>query len=297
MDQQVWVLVNPEAGRGRGAAVGQRAVGELRSRGCDVEVLRATDGEGALRLARAAVQNGARTLVAVGGDGLVNIAVQAVAGTGVRLGILASGTGNDIARALGLPDNLAEACDVVVTGHSASRDLGRAGGRWFAGILSAGFDSAVNARANAMRRPRGSARYPVAVVAELRAFRPKLFSLRVDGRAWSEPAMLVAVGNGPSYGGGMRMCPKARLDDGLLDVTVVAAMGRAEMLRFLPTVYSGRHVNHPAVTTLQARELRLDAPDVVAYADGELVGPLPLDVVCVPSALEVLVPVGLPTHA
>ncbi len=287
------VLVNPAARRGRGERTGAAVVAELERLGCEVTVVRGHDGENASLLAQEAVDDGASTLVAVGGDGLVHTALQAVAGTGVTLGIVPAGTGNDIARSLAIPEGMAAACAVVAAGRTRRIDLGRAGDRWFAGILAAGFDSAVNARANGMTRPRGSARYPLAVLAELRSLRPLPFTVEVDGADVSAPYVFVAVGNGPAYGGGMAMCPAACLDDGLLDLTLAGPVSRLRLVRLLVSVYSGRHVRHPAVTTLQARRLRIDAPGVVAYADGELVGPLPLDIELVRGALDVLTPGGV----
>ena len=102
--------------------------------------------------------------------------------------------------------------------------------------------------------------------------------------------MLVAVGNGVSYGGGMKVCPGARIDDGLLHVTVLGKIGKVEFLRVFPRVYKGTHVTHPAVEVLVGREVRLSAPGAIAYADGERVAPLPVTATCVPGALRMLVP-------
>ena len=141
-----------------------------------------------------------------------------------------------------------------------------------------------------MRWPKGRSRYNLAILAELRVFRPVPFTIVLDGTEHTAEAMLVAVGNGTSYGGGMKVTPGARVDDGLLEVTVLGRISKPEFLRVFPKVYKGTHVEHPAVTVHAAREVSLRAPDVVAYADGERVQPLPVDVTCVPGALQVLVP-------
>jgi diacylglycerol kinase (ATP) len=148
----------------------------------------------------------------------------------------------------------------------------------------------VNERANRMTSwyvPRGRSRYNLAILAELRVFKPVPYVVEIDGGRWETEAMLVAVGNGPSYGGGMRVCPDARLDDGLLDVTVLGPISKPEFLRVFPTVYKGTHVHHRAVTVRQAAEVRLTSPDVTAYADGERVCVLPVHVEAVPAALRV----------
>jgi diacylglycerol kinase (ATP) len=221
-----------------------------------------------------------------------------VAGTSTRLAIVPAGSGDDIARAVGVGrGNLDEAIGTLVTGRVRSVDLGRAAGldrasapRWFGATLYAGFDARVNARANRMRTKVGPAKYPAAVIAEIAALRAHPFTLDVDGEVHRLSACAVIIGNGPSYGGGMLICPDARPDDGVLDLTIVDDVPRRTLLRVLPKVYSGRHVHHPAVRTLTGRTVRLAAPGLVAFADGERVGPLPLEIDVVPGALHVLVP-------
>jgi diacylglycerol kinase (ATP) len=219
------------------------------------------------------------------------MALQVVAGTATPLGIVPAGTGNDIARSLGLPlDDPVAAVDLLVTAEPRAVDVGRALGRWFGGVLSSGFDSMVNERANRMSWPRGRSRYNIAIAAELRTFRPVPFVLELDGERWETEAMLVAVGNGVSYGGGMKVCPGARMDDGLFDVTVLGPISKLEFIRVFPQVYAGTHVNHPAVTVRRAACVSLAAAGVTAYADGERVAQLPVTCDVVPGALHVLAP-------
>ncbi len=291
MSRRVAVLVNPTSGKGRGMRAGVAAAGRLREHGFVVDEMAGTDAVSAERVARTAVADGYDAVVAVGGDGMLGIVLQAVAGTGTPLGLVPAGSGNDFARLLGMtPHQPVAAADVVAAWQVRVVDAARAGERWFAGVLSSGFDSNVNERANAMTWPKGRSRYNLAILAELRVFRPLPFTLVLDGEELSAEAMLVAVGNGSSYGGGMQVCPGAKVDDGLLEVTVLGRISKPEFLRVFPKVYKGTHVEHPAVTVHAAREVSLRAPGVVAYADGERVQPLPVDVVCVPGALHVLVP-------
>ncbi len=302
MTRTVALLVNPTAGKGRGEAEGRIAAERLTAGGVTVERLVGPDAEGALRLGREAVARGVDALVAVGGDGMIHLALQCVAGTSTPLGAVPAGTGNDFATMLGLPihDPVA-AADIVADGVVREVDAARlsfgdvsAGetGRWFAGVMSSGFDSAVNERANQMRWPRGKARYNVAIIAELGVFSPMAFTVTVDGVTIEREAMLVAVGNGISYGGGMKVCPGARLDDGLLHVTVLGKVSKPEFLRVFPRVYKGTHISHPAVEVLVGREIGLSAEGAISYADGERVAPLPVTATCVPGALRMLVPAG-----
>lgn len=287
--------MNPAAGRGRARRVAPLVEARLRAAGLEVEVLTGADAPHAARLARDAVAGGTEALVALGGDGVVALALQAVAGTTTPLGIVPAGTGNDIARSVGLPwRDPVLAAGAVVDGQVRAIDLGRCrtatGERWFAGVLATGFDSSVNERANAMRRPRGRSRYHLALLAELRRLAPVAYEITVDGVELDQPATLVAVGNGPSYGGGMQITPGAALDDGLLDVTIIGPVSRTTLVRLFPQIYPGTFVRHDVVTQVRCRRVELAAPGGVAYADGERVGPLPVVAEAVPGALRVLAP-------
>ena len=164
------------------------------------------------------------------------------------------------------------------------------GDRWFAGVLGAGFDALVNERANGWRWPRGHLRYDLAILRELPVLRPRDYIIELDGQIWDTAAVMVVIANGPAYGGGMRICPQAVMDDGLLDVLVVAPLSRTAFLRIYPSVYRGTHVQDPRVTVRRARRVSLQAAGIVTYADGERLAPLPITVEAVPGALRVLVP-------
>jgi diacylglycerol kinase (ATP) len=146
-----------------------------------------------------------------------------------------------------------------------------------------------------MRWPRGPRRYDVAILAELFRLARLDFTLELDGVLWNGPAVLVAVGNTPSYGGGMRMCPTADHTDGLLDVTIVGPVSRTTLIRTKPRLYDGTHVDHPLVSTARARTVSVNvggSAPVTSYADGERLTALPITVSCVPSALRLLLPSG-----
>ncbi|MFF9487352.1 diacylglycerol kinase [Streptomyces sp. NPDC014676] len=296
MTSEITLFVNPTAGRGRGARAARPAASAFRDAGFSVRTVLGDDPRDALDRARAAVEEGTGALIAVGGDGMANLALQAVVGTGTPFGLVAAGTGNDFARALGMPLREPAAAgrmiaDALKCGRVRDIDLGRVGDRWFGAVLASGFDSRVNDRGNRMRLPLGRVKYDVAMVAELAAFRPLPYRITLDGGEVREvEATLVAVGNGPSYGGGMRICPGADLTDGLFDITVVGECSRATLLRVFPRVYRGTHIGHPAITVLRAASVELAAEEVTGYADGEPVGPLPLTARCVPGALRVVGP-------
>jgi diacylglycerol kinase (ATP) len=287
--REIALLTNPTAGRGRGARHRDAALARLRESGFVVRNLAGRDADEAADLALACVADGVEALVVCGGDGLVHLGVQAVAGTGVPLGVIPSGTGNDFARYLGLPrtDPVA-AADRVIASRRRTIDAARSGDRWFVTVLAAGFDAIVNERANTMTWPRGQMRYNLATLAELRTFRPIPYVLELDGESVEHEAMLVAVGNGPSFGGGLRITEGALLDDGLLDVVVVTRMSKTKLVRSYPRLFTGRIDGVAEYVHRRVRSVTVAAPGIVSYADGERFGPLPLTVECVPGALDVI---------
>lgn len=296
MIKRIGLIVNPMAGGRRGAPLGLQVAARLRSAGHEVVDLSDETAEAARDRALGALAQGIDALAVAGGDGMVHLGANVCAGTETPLAIVATGTGNDVARSLGIPlrDPVA-AADVIGEGTQRRIDAVRhvdAHGveHWFAGVLGAGFDSFVNQRANLWAWPRGRLRYPLAVLRELPLFRPIPYAVTVDGVRRETRAMLVAVANTGSYGGGMRVCPDAEVDDGLLDVLIVHEIGTGEFLRVFPRVFSGGHVGHPAVEVVRGREVVLEATGIMAFADGEPFGMLPLSCHVVPAALRVLVP-------
>lgn len=250
--------------------------------------------EGARALMERARDGGLDVLVVLGGDGSAHHGVQFCAGTGVALGVVPAGTGNDLVRALGQPMETLAAADAMAAALAAGTrrkiDLGRVdGGEWYAAVLSAGFDSAVNERANRMRWPRGPRRYDLATLIELSRLRPGPLVVQAGDERLELEALMVQVGNTAFYGGGIPACPDADPSDGVLDVTVVGRLSRLELLRMVPGMRDGGHTEHPMVTTLRADTVRLGGDNGwLAYADGERVGPLPVEVRCVPGALTVV---------
>jgi diacylglycerol kinase (ATP) len=286
------VIVNPAAGRGRT----RKRLGELRAAAAAAGASLHVSPEPAamVELARHAAACG-DDLVACGGDGAVTEVAGVAADTGRRLAVVPTGSGNDFARTLGYdPRRPAAAFRALHDGVDRVVDLGRVNGRWYTCVAASGFDAEANRWANTVRRLSGTALYVAAVVRTLAVYRPHPFRVEVDGVARDVDAWLVAVGNGPAYGGGMRITPDAALDDGELDVTVVGALSRLQFLRAFPGVFRGTHVRHPAVTTLRGRVVtvasRNGAPAMEVYADGERVGPLPAHMEAVCAALTVRVP-------
>ncbi|SDK58603.1 diacylglycerol kinase [Arthrobacter sp. ov407] len=304
------VAVNPQASFGRARHAGKEAAAHFRAAGAEVQLLCADSYAALAQAVEHALESGVDALVVVGGDGMVHLGFNALAGAGARtragaragaggrvpLGIIPTGTGNDTARALGLPlHNLPAACERALESLADGGrmiDAGRitAGGttRWFAGVVSAGFDAAVNERANDWRWPRGKIRYQLAMLRELASFRAINYTVTADGERWQQDAMLISVANGQSIGGGMRIVPEAVLDDGHLDLFIVSRLSRTGLLAVFPKVFAGKHVGHPAVHLRRVRTVELAASNIVAYADGERIGALPMTIEVFPRAVCVL---------
>lgn len=287
--REIALLTNPTSGKGKGAKARAAVLGPLRDSGLIVRDLVGRDADESLDLARQCVADGVDALVVCGGDGMVHLGIQAVATTSTSLGIIPAGTGNDVARYFDIPrKDFLGAADRVIAGRTRTSDLARCGSKYYATVLAAGFDAIVNERANRMTWPRGQMRYNLATLAELRTFEPLPYTLELDGVIHQLDAMLVAVGNGPSFGGGLRITEGALLDDGMLDVVIIKPMSKTMLIRTYPKLFKGTHTTVPEYEHHLARSVTVAAPGIVSYADGERFGALPLTIECAPGALSVL---------
>jgi diacylglycerol kinase (ATP) len=296
----VTLLTNPASGHGNAPHAAERAVAHLQHRGINVVEIVGRDVEDARRLVDEALERGTDALVIAGGDGIISLALQAIARSDVPLGIIPAGTGNDHAREYRIPtDDPEAAADVVADGWTETVDLGHIHGqdgvdKWFGTVMAAGFDSLVSDRANRMRWPHGRMRYNLAMLAELSKLRLLPFRLVLDNGPGSKEIVtdltMAAFGNTRSYGGGMLVCPNADHADGQLDITMVRTASRTKLVRLFPTVFKGTHIHLNDVTTARAKSITVESPGINAYADGEFAHPLPVEVSAVPGALKILRP-------
>ena len=281
----VHVLGNPAARGGSGDV--ERVVRALRSSGHEVVLLEATSAAASETAARGAVSSGAERLIAVGGDGLVRLALQGVAETEVVLGIVPQGTGNDFARALGLlagelDDHVRRALEPGVPVDAMRTDHG-----WVASVATMGFSGDVTARANGLRWPRGAQRYTVATVLQMPRLRGLRARIEIDGTVHAADTTMLSVGNTAYFGGGMAICPEATPTDGLLHVVVIGDVRRSVFLRVFPRVFRGGHVRHPDVAVYRGRRVTVSGDEDTMWADGDELGPLPVTCEAVPGAVRV----------
>jgi len=282
------IVVNPISGGGRGAILGREVAGYFAKHQLEYTIITASSAPKLrsnlqifLDSSAAGSCNG---VIAVGGDGLAHLVIQAVVPRQIPFTVIPAGTGNDLVRALGWSlDSINEQLNFVTTTDPTSLDLGMVDSEWFGAILSTGFDSIVNERANAMSWPKGPMKYNLAIALELPKFEPIAYKIELDTQILEVEAMLIAVANGKSYGGGMLVCPDASLHDGLFDVMVLLPVSKFEFVKVFPKVFKGTHIDHPQVRIYRSAKVSISS-EAVAYADGERIGGLPVRAECMAGA-------------
>ena len=275
-------------GHGNAPHAAERAIAQFhRARASTSCAIAGTDADHARRLVDGALARGMDALVVVGGDGIISLALQVLAQSDIPLGIIPAGTGNDHAREFGLPTgDPAAAADVVVDGgwrRSTSADQRR---RRHRPLVRHGDGGGLRLAGDRPDQPDALAARPDAVQRRDagRALETATAALPPDLRRDElvTDLTLAAFGNTRSYGGGMLICPDADHSDGQLDVTMVQSASRAKLIRLFPTVFKGTHVDLDQVRTARAKVITVDSPGINAYADGEFVCPLPVQVSAVP---------------
>lgn len=284
------ILVNPTSGGGSAPAAVARVSSILESAGADVTIEDSRSAEHSCTLVAEAVALG-EVVVAAGGDGMLASIGGAVVSAGGTLGIIPSGRGNDFARMLGLSDAPSEIADCLLTGEPAATDVIDADGHVVLGSMYAGVDSMASELVDNARRLPSAVQYPYAAVRALLTYKPATFTVTVDGHRHEQRAYNVVVANSAYYGKGMKIAPAAEVNDGLLEVIVLPADSRWGMVRRLPKVYDGKHIEMAGVTCFRGRSVTVEADcPVQAYGDGERIGPLPRTAVVKPGAIRVLLP-------
>ncbi len=292
------IIANPVSGRGRARRISERVTDLLRERGVDADLMVSEAPGDCERIAREVLARGVRQVAACGGDGTVHEVVNGLANSDAVLGVVPCGRGNDLARALGLSRDVKDVVNTLVHGVDRAIDLGKAGDRFFATVATLGFDTAVAQR---MRNQGmgfltralevgGTVSYGLTVLQTLFGYRSPFVRLRGDFGVFEGRVLLAATANAPFYGSGIKIAPDAIVDDGVLDVCIVADVSRWTVLRMFLSAYSGAHVGHSAVHIVQTRTLRIESDDPLwIFADGEPMCEIPAKIEVVPGALRVKV--------
>ena len=282
------IVINPVSGGGKGAVLGREVAGYFAKHDLDYTVITATSAQKLKSNLDSYLDlpegRNCQGVIAVGGDGLAHLVIQSVAPRRIPFTVIPAGTGNDLVRALGWDlDSITSQLNYVTTEKPTPIDLGMVDSEWFGAILSTGFDSVVNERANKMTWPKGPMKYNIAIARELPSFQPISYTIELDTQLLQVEAMLIAVANGSSYGGGMQVCPDASMSDGLFDVMILHPVSKFEFVKVFPKVFKGEHVSHPQVRIYRSAKVSISS-SAIAYADGERIGGLPVRAECMAGA-------------
>lgn len=291
----IGVIVNPKANRGKGKQSGEEVFAELAKRGIAAINLSGPDAISALEKGQLAIsEQDLSGIVAVGGDGTAQLAVNLCVPNQLPMGLIPAGSGNDQARELGVPRNsITDAVNHLVQHLDSPRrvDVMRVKTNtrefWSLGSISAGFDALCAQRANGLRWPKGSNSYVAAMLLELPKFEPIEYHLDVDGEKRTLKAMLCGVANVKNFGGGMKISPESEITDGELEVFILHEVSRRRLLRIFPTVYEGKHLAFPEIEIFKARSVSIANDSFPMTCDGELIGPAPFSAELHPGALRV----------
>jgi diacylglycerol kinase (ATP) len=288
----MWLLVlNSKAGKGKATNLCRSLEVLLKSNNLPYEIISKSNPEDTSTELRLKISEGRfERVVAIGGDGLVNLCLQEVAERDIALAVIPAGTGNDFARAVGShKKSVSEIFNAVLSHEPSAIDLGLITGdfgkRWYVQVLSTGFDALVNNLANRISWPRGQIKYTLATIFTLARFKPIEYEITIDDKQFKQDFMLLSVANGETYGGGMRICPKASNSDGIFDILLVHPVSKIVLLTIFPKVFAGRHIPHPRIEIIKGRKVQLTA-NASAFADGEFVSTLPIKIENIPNALK-----------
>ena len=290
---KITILLNPNASRGKARQLLGHALEEFRQQGLHyLDVRESRNAEHLTELARAAVHDGPDLIVSAGGDGTHHYVINGLFKSEVPLGLLPLGRGNDFAKGVGMPMQAQAAAAALLNGRVREIDLAQVGTAVYVCIAGVGFDSTVNRYANEhVQWLSGPMAYAWSLLCCMREYRPRQLDITADGTSFSAEILFAVVANNCSYGGGIRLAPRANLDDGMLDICIVPYMSRLELLRWLPRAYRGEHLQHPRIKYLQARKITLRATShMELFGDGEFLQELPATIEVLPRALRVMAP-------
>ncbi|NBO16931.1 MAG: YegS/Rv2252/BmrU family lipid kinase [Actinobacteria bacterium] len=288
----MWLLVvNPKAGKGKSNYLSPKLEELLKSNKLPYEVINKSTYEETMFDFHQRIKSGNfERVIAIGGDGLVNLCLQEIAESDMALAVVPAGTGNDFARAVGAyKKSVEEIFNAIRSQDPTAIDLGLVTGdfgrRWYVQVLSTGFDALVNNLANKITWPKGQIKYTLATIFTLARFKPIKYELIIDDKKFNQNLMLLSVANGETYGGGMRICPNASNSDGIFDILLVHPVSKIVLLTIFPKVFAGKHIPHPRIEIFHGKEVKILA-DATAFADGEFISKLPIEIKNVQNALK-----------
>ena len=285
------VIANPKAGHGKGTRSIERLKGLLRGQNLNYQVFETAEPGEATEIARRLAEAGQDRVVVLGGDGTISEVVNGVFGSDVELGVISVGTGNDVARSLGLPyNNLEASLEIVLKGKPREIDVGEEAGRHFISVLGVGFAATVAAEANKMRLLKGPTAFFAAVYKAIGSLKSFPLCLTLDAQRMEVDCIAVLIQNTRYSGGGLLLAPEAAIDDGLFDVVVVEKIKRVDLMLNFPRLYRGSHLNHPKFSVYRARFVEIESPQPLEkMMDGDIFGKTPVRARVAQRAIRVVV--------
>jgi YegS/Rv2252/BmrU family lipid kinase len=270
-------IINPVAGKGRSLKAQKIIVQRLKNLNITFSIQQTTAQGDALKIAGEAAVEGYDTVVAVGGDGTIYEVINAIAKTNIKLGIIPTGTGNDFAKSVGIPENIELALNIILNQSIKKIDIGCVNGKYFINVASIGFDTeVVNGMKHIKRFISGPWAYILSVFKTLISYRDITVEFQLDNKLMKKEVLLVAIANGKYYGGGMMIAPNARIDDGYLDICVINKISKLKFIKLFPTIFKGKHISLPEVECFKAKQVKILTNNQIINCDGELIGYTPI---------------------
>lgn len=288
------IVLNPSSGRGKTLSLREKIEAELKQNDIDFTLYVSKSADDIIGYTRAKVDE-YDNFISVGGDGTLHYILNGIAKADKTIGVIPTGSGNDISINLGLPLDISESIKAIKQANTKKIDIGLIDGKdYYLCIAGAGFDSVVNDLANNTRFPiKGPAIYSYSVYKTLITFRSKKFLISYDGSSQSVDSMMMTASNMKSYGGGMRITPHASFNDGLLDICIIKRMNKIHFVKTFPKVYDGKHLSDPFVESFRTDKIKIECEyNFSVFADGEYICKLPATFEVLPKRQKIIVPLG-----
>lgn len=283
-------IINPVAGKGRGKKTAKHIERFMKEKAMSYDIrFTRCKGDGEV-IAKDAIQKGYTKIIAAGGDGTIYETANGMVGSHGVLGIIPCGTGNDLAKSLGISENIEKALNIIFEGYERSIDCGRANGRLFLNVASVGFDAEIVKETEMIKKYiKGPSAYVMGVFKTLLHFHDKEVWIDIDGVEMKKNIMLIAVANGRCYGGGMKIAPEARIDDGYFDICIVNKISKGKLLRLFPTIFSGKHLLVDEVELLRGKSIKIESREkLILNMDGDIGGETPVCVEMLKNGIRVM---------
>jgi YegS/Rv2252/BmrU family lipid kinase len=286
------IILNPVSAKGRAMDLRKEIESEFKKLKLDYQIHISKSLQDMMNATKKNLKNGFTNFIGVGGDGTIHYMANILAGTDKNLGVIPTGSGNDIAVNLGLPSDVKSCCRIIKKGATKRLDLGLINDKYYyLCIAGSGFDSQVNDLANNTRLPlKGPAKYSYSVYKTLITFKSKKFFMDYNNSQREVFGMMITASNMPSYGGGMRITPDADPEDGLFDICIIKRMSKLHFIKVFPKVYEGKHIEDSNVEIFRTSYLKLDSEyRFSVFADGEYICKLPASFKVAPKKLNFIV--------